>query len=70
MSELVEALNAIDSLVLKYKFPSDKELKHINRKLKSCWGQSSHEESKKREKKSKHKSKKSSNEAHNAPPPA
>ncbi|KAL1341526.1 hypothetical protein HN51_028013 [Arachis hypogaea] len=70
MSELIEALNTIDSLVMKYKFPSDKELKHINRKLKSCWGQSSHDEGKKREKKSKHKSKKSSSEAHNAPPPA
>lgn len=28
----------------KYKFPSEKELKHINRKLKSCWGLSSSDE--------------------------
>ncbi|TKY52231.1 Cyclin-H1-1 protein [Spatholobus suberectus] len=67
MSELSKSLNAIDSWVRKYKSPSDKELKHINRKLKSCWGLSSHDEGKKREKKSKHKSKKSSNEAQNMP---
>jgi len=30
--------------VKNYKIPSDKELKHINRKLKSCWGHSSHDE--------------------------
>ncbi|CAB4290973.1 unnamed protein product [Prunus armeniaca] len=60
VSELVEFLNAIDSWARKYKFPSDKDLKHINRKLKSCWGLSSHDESKKRDKKSKHKSKRSS----------
>ncbi|XP_061338016.1 cyclin-H1-1 isoform X1 [Gastrolobium bilobum] len=67
MSELFESLNEIDSWVRKYKVPSEKELKHINRKLKSCWGLSSHDEGKKREKKSKHKSKKSSNEAQNVP---
>ncbi|KAI9084756.1 hypothetical protein K1719_033162 [Acacia pycnantha] len=62
VSELIGSLNANDSLVKKYKFPSEKELKHINRKLKSCWGLSSSDEGKKREKKSKHKSKKGSNE--------
>ncbi|XP_057424261.1 cyclin-H1-1 isoform X2 [Lotus japonicus] len=67
MSELIESFNAIDSWVRKYKTPSEKELKHINRKLKSCWGHGSHDESKKREKKSKHKSKKSSHEAQNVP---
>ncbi|KAL5146069.1 Cyclin-H1-1 [Glycine soja] len=67
MSELSESLDAIDSWVRKYKSPSEKELKHINRKLKSCWGHHSHDEGKKREKKSKHKSKKSSNEAQNMP---
>lgn len=67
VSELIESLNAIDSWVKKYKFPSEKDLKHINRKLKYCWGLSSHDESKKREKKSKHKSKKSSNETQNVP---
>ncbi|KAB2621523.1 cyclin-H1-1, partial [Pyrus ussuriensis x Pyrus communis] len=41
---------------------NNKDLKHINRKLKSCWGLSTHDESKKRDKKSKHKSKRSSNE--------
>ncbi|XP_062004473.1 cyclin-H1-1 isoform X1 [Rosa rugosa] len=65
ISELVESLNAIDSWVRRYKFPSDKEILHINRKLKSCWGQSSRDESKKRDKKSKHKSKRGSNEAQN-----
>ncbi|XP_073224113.1 cyclin-H1-1 isoform X2 [Cicer arietinum] len=65
MAELQESLDAIDSWVRKYRSPSEKELKHINRKLKSCWGLSSHDEGKKREKKSKHKSKKSSNEAQN-----
>jgi cyclin H len=66
MAELLESLDAIESWVRKYRSPSEKELKHINRKLKSCWGQSSHDEGKKREKKSKHKSRKSSNEAQNA----
>ncbi|PON81674.1 Cyclin [Trema orientale] len=61
-SELIESFNAIDSWVKRYKFPSEKDLKHINRKLKSCWGLSFYDESKKREKKSKHKSKRSSNE--------
>ncbi|KAJ4719415.1 Cyclin-H1-1-like protein [Melia azedarach] len=66
ISELIESLNSIDSWVMKYKFPSEKDMKHINRKLKSCWGHNSHDESKKREKKSKHKSK-SSNEMQNGP---
>ncbi|OIW20078.1 hypothetical protein TanjilG_00569 [Lupinus angustifolius] len=66
-SEFIESLNAINSLVRKYKFPERKEQNHINRKLESCWGLSSHDESKKREKKSKHKSKKNSNETQNAP---
>ncbi|XP_039154982.1 cyclin-H1-1-like isoform X2 [Eucalyptus grandis] len=46
-----------DSSVRTYKFPSEKDIKHINRKLRSCWGLSSHDDSKKRDKKSKHKSK-------------
>ncbi|WJX63345.1 Cyclin-H1-1, variant 2 [Trifolium repens] len=66
MADLLESLDAIESWVRKYRSPSEKELKHINRKLKSCWGHSSHDEGKKREKKSKHKSRKSSNEAQNA----
>lgn len=67
VSELIEELNAIYSWVSRYNFPSEKDLKHINRKLKSCWGLNSHDESKKREKKSKHKSKKSSSETQNTP---
>ncbi|CAN6581939.1 unnamed protein product [Malus baccata var. baccata] len=66
ISELVEfsvaSLIAAQTFAKRYKFPSDKDLKHINRKLKSCWGLSTHDGSKKRDKKSKHKSKRSSNE--------
>ncbi|XP_038883650.1 cyclin-H1-1 isoform X2 [Benincasa hispida] len=67
ISELYERINSIESLVNRYAFPSEKDLKHINRKLKSCWGLGSNDESKKREKKSKHKSKKSSNEMQKMP---
>ncbi|GAV88742.1 Cyclin_N domain-containing protein [Cephalotus follicularis] len=63
-AELFESLDAIDSLVMSYKFPSERDMKHINRKLKSCWG---HDDGKKREKKSRHKSQKSSNEIQNGP---
>ncbi|KAF2307251.1 hypothetical protein GH714_025797 [Hevea brasiliensis] len=66
ISDLIESLDAIDSWVKKYKFPTEKDMKHINRKLKSCWGHGSHDD-KKREKKSKHKSHKSSNEMQNGP---
>ncbi|KAG5394531.1 hypothetical protein IGI04_024494 [Brassica rapa subsp. trilocularis] len=63
-SELTGLLDDIESLVKKYKYPSEKDMKHINRKLKSCLGHSSsHDESKKREKRSKHKSHRSSNDA-------
>ncbi|GKV02630.1 hypothetical protein SLEP1_g15041 [Rubroshorea leprosula] len=64
--ELTESLNAIDSWVLKFKFPTEKDMKHINRKLKSCLGHGTHDE-KKREKKSGHRSHKSSNKVHNGP---
>ncbi|KAE8684106.1 Cyclin H,1 isoform 3 [Hibiscus syriacus] len=63
--QFIESLNAIDVWVAKYKFPTEKDMKHINRKLKSCWGHSSHDD-KKREKK-RHKSHRSSNEAQNGP---
>ncbi|KAE8678173.1 Cyclin-H1-1 [Hibiscus syriacus] len=63
--QFIESLNAIDVWVTKYKFPTEKDMKHINRKLKSCWGHSSHDD-KKREKK-RHKSHRSSNEAQNGP---
>ncbi|KAK3416450.1 hypothetical protein EUGRSUZ_H02201, partial [Eucalyptus grandis] len=43
-TELIQHLNAIDSSVRTYKFPSEKDMKHINRKLRSCWGLSSHDE--------------------------
>ncbi|XP_038713304.1 cyclin-H1-1 isoform X3 [Tripterygium wilfordii] len=65
ISELSGSFDAIDSWVSKYQFPSGKEYKHIGRKLMSCWGQSSHDESKRKEKKSKHKSRKSSSEMQN-----
>lgn len=65
VSELTESLNAIDSCVQKFKSPTDKDMKHINRKLKSCLGHGSHDE-KRREKKSKHRSHKGSNEVQNA----
>ncbi|KAF7849264.1 hypothetical protein BT93_L1037 [Corymbia citriodora subsp. variegata] len=58
-TELIDHLNAIDSSVRTYKVPSEKDMKHINRKLRSCWGLSSHDDSKKRDKKAKHKSKQS-----------
>ncbi|KAG2316559.1 hypothetical protein Bca52824_019681 [Brassica carinata] len=68
-SELSKLLDGIESLVKNYKYPSEKDMKHINRKLKSCLGHSSsHDESKKREKRSKHKSHRSSNDAPNGPP--
>ncbi|GMI79327.1 cyclin H;1 [Hibiscus trionum] len=63
--QFIESLNAIDVWVTKYKFPTEKDMKHINRKLKSCGCHSSHDD-KKREKK-RHKSHKSSNEAQNGP---
>ncbi|KAG5244818.1 cyclin [Salix suchowensis] len=62
ISEISESLLAIENLVRKYSFPTEKDMKHINRKLKSCWGHNSHDDNKKREKKSKHKSHKSTNE--------
>ncbi|XP_039168098.1 cyclin-H1-1-like isoform X3 [Eucalyptus grandis] len=46
-TELIQHLNVIDSSVRTYKFPSEKDMKHINRKLRSCWGLSSHDDSKK-----------------------
>ncbi|PKI36158.1 hypothetical protein CRG98_043457 [Punica granatum] len=63
--ELNENLNEIKMLVKAYEFPSDKDMKQINRKLRSCWGLSSNDDSKKREKKSKHKSRHTSTEAQN-----
>ncbi|CAL1407392.1 unnamed protein product [Linum trigynum] len=66
--ELINILDSIDSWVKKYKFPTERDMKHINRKLKSCWGHGSHDD-KKREKKSKHKSHRSSHDSRNAPAP-
>ncbi|KAF3484640.1 hypothetical protein F2Q69_00056188 [Brassica cretica] len=63
-SELTRLLDDIESLVKSYRYPSEKDMKHIKRKLKSCLGHSSsHDESKKREKRSKHKSHRSPNDA-------
>ncbi|KAH0940031.1 hypothetical protein HID58_007492 [Brassica napus] len=62
-SELLKLLDEIEYLVKNYKYPSEKDMKHINRKLKSCLGHSSsHDESKKREKRSKHKSHRNSSD--------
>ncbi|RZC89810.1 hypothetical protein C5167_035805 [Papaver somniferum] len=58
ISELIECLNAIDYSVMKLKIPTAKDMRHADRKLKSCLDPSSQEDSKKREKKSKHKSRK------------
>ncbi|EHA8587605.1 Cyclin-H1-1 [Cocos nucifera] len=51
----------------KLKIPSTKDMRHIDRKLKSCWDPSPQDESKKREKKSKHKSKRTASEMQGAP---
>ncbi|WOK93048.1 hypothetical protein Cni_G01741 [Canna indica] len=60
-SELFEFLNSIYSLVHKLKIPTAKDMRHIDRKLKSCWDPSP-DENKKREKRSKHKSKRTASE--------
>ncbi|RZC55364.1 hypothetical protein C5167_014209 [Papaver somniferum] len=67
ISELIECLNAIDYLVMKLKIPTAKDMRHTDRKLKSCLDPSSQEDSKKREKKSKHKSRKTSSTAYGVP---
>ncbi|XP_010455108.1 PREDICTED: cyclin-H1-1 isoform X2 [Camelina sativa] len=69
-SELTKLLDDIEYLVKNYNCPTDKDMKHINRKLKSCLGHSSsHDESsKKREKRSKHKSHRSSSATPNEAP--
>lgn len=59
-SELNVSLNAIDGLINKLETPTSKDVKHIDRKLKSCLDPTSHEKSKKR----KHRSKESSSEMH------
>ncbi|KAH0726833.1 cyclin-H1-1-like isoform X1 [Solanum tuberosum] len=58
ISELTGSINAIDSLIGKLLTPTSKDVKHIDRKLKSCLDPGSHDKSKKR----KHRSKDSSNE--------
>ncbi|KAH6781011.1 cyclin H [Perilla frutescens var. hirtella] len=59
-SELNVSMNAIDGLIGKLETPTSKDVKHIDRKLKSCLDPTSHEKSKKR----KHRSKESSSEMH------
>ncbi|KAI0516140.1 hypothetical protein KFK09_008812 [Dendrobium nobile] len=61
-SQLIESLNAIDFLVGKVAIPTAKDMRHIDRKLRSCLDPSAQDDGKKREKKSKHKSKRTSNE--------
>nr|XP_009799571.1 PREDICTED: cyclin-H1-1 isoform X2 [Nicotiana sylvestris] len=59
ISELTVSLNTIDSLICKLEAPpTSKDVKHIDRKLKSCLDPGSHDKSKKR----KHRSKESSTE--------
>ncbi|KAL3629519.1 hypothetical protein CASFOL_026741 [Castilleja foliolosa] len=59
-SDLNISLNPIDTLINKLETPTSKDVKHIDRKLKSCLDPSSHDKSKKR----KHRSKESSKEKH------
>ncbi|KAL8099830.1 cyclin-H1-1 [Apium graveolens] len=61
ISELTSALNNIDSVVSKLATPTASDMKHIDRKLKSCRDPSSHDKSKKR----KHRSKESPSQLHN-----
>ncbi|KAL3820632.1 hypothetical protein ACJIZ3_006537 [Penstemon smallii] len=53
-SELSLSLNAIDTLINKLETPTSKDVKHVDRKLKSCLHPSSHDKS---SKKRKHRSK-------------
>ncbi|XP_052208933.1 cyclin-H1-1 isoform X2 [Diospyros lotus] len=62
ISELTVSLNAIDSMVNKLETPTAADMKHIDRKLKSCRNPSSHDKSKKR----KHRSKEGSNQLQQA----
>ncbi|XP_047340963.1 cyclin-H1-1 [Impatiens glandulifera] len=60
LSELTNKLNVIDTLVNNIKNLTDADMKHINRKLRSCQERSSHDKSKKR----KHRSKEGSSDLH------
>ncbi|OAY63683.1 cyclin-H1-1 [Ananas comosus] len=62
VSQLGELMGTIDSLVEQLKIPTAKDMRHIDRKLKSCWDPSAQDENKKREKRSKHKSKRAASE--------
>lgn len=53
ISELVVSLNAVDSMVNKLETPTLKDVKHIDRKLKSCLDPGLHDKSKKRKHRSK-----------------
>ncbi|VFQ63066.1 unnamed protein product [Cuscuta campestris] len=59
--DLSGPLNAIDSMINKLVFPSPKDVKHIDRKLKACLDPGLHDKSKKR----KHRSNESSNDVPN-----
>ncbi|XP_059659153.1 cyclin-H1-1-like [Cornus florida] len=63
ISELTVPLNAIDFLASKLETPTAADMKHVDRKLKSCRDPGSHDNSKKR----KHRSRESSNAMHNMP---
>ncbi|ONK55140.1 uncharacterized protein A4U43_UnF7150 [Asparagus officinalis] len=66
-TELAQTMSSIELLLAKLKIPTAKDMRHIDRKLKSCWDPSSKDESKKREKKSKHKSKRTAAEMQGEP---
>ncbi|KAJ6825031.1 cyclin-H1-1-like [Iris pallida] len=67
IQEFSDSLMMMDSLVKKLKIPTAKDMRHIDRKLKSCWDPSSQDESKKREKRPKHKSKRTASEMQGEP---
>ncbi|KAL6570480.1 hypothetical protein OROGR_000030 [Orobanche gracilis] len=60
LSDLNTSLNAIDMLINKLETPTSKDVKHIDRKLKTCLDPNSHDKSKK----GKHRSKESSTPMH------
>ncbi|CAO2832734.1 unnamed protein product [Amaranthus hypochondriacus] len=62
MSELNQALNAIEDLMNRFKRSDDEEMKRAAKKLKYCLDAGSRDESKKKDKKSKHKSKRNPQE--------
>lgn len=67
IQEFADSLITIDLLIKRLKIPTAKDMRHIDRKLKSCWDPSTQDENKKREKRSKHKSKRTASEMQGGP---